>query len=321
MKPELLLNASAIKSAKGCTLKLVRILQGYHEQIRWNDTEFGSAGHVGIETYEKTKDADLATLKAMSAFKKASKDPNFKVRNKKDWLTRSYLAAVMEAFYHAREQGEFSEYKPIDTTTQGLLVEKTFKIPFYKGDCVDISLCGTIDSIERIGRDGIYLAADYKFTSQWNIWGFLNGFRLSPQLLFYITALRLLAEKYPDSIFAEIAKARIGGQIRGIFLKSDLSVTCKASDVWQFREEDLEAFRVQLNLLCLNIALYYRDIKDEESTTWSKSGLITNACEGVYGYPCMFLEACSVPERAEKYELKKIPRKEYNPLSFRKEEE
>ena len=315
-KRRLMLNASALKSSGNCILKLARVLQGAYDPVKYNDTEFGSAGHVGIESYELTGDPTLSTMKACNYFKKVSNDEDFVVRNKKDWMNIGYLINVMECFYQERENGEFSGFEKIETSKGELLVEKTFALKIFEGVAVEVYACGTIDCIERVGGKGVYLAADYKTTGQWNQWKFMKSFRLSPQLLLYVYALQELGRRYPGSIFEEMSTVRIGGQIRAIFLKPNGTVECKAGEVQLFSSEVMNNFVFGLMEICEKLDHFFGG-----TIPLPKEGLINDACKGVYG-PCMFVEACAAPSsKAEKWFLSKIPMKEYEPLKFRKQEE
>jgi len=308
------IDASVLKQS-ACLLKLWRIaVQGYRSKEVFNDTEFGSAIHVFEKELHEGRPFEMARAATLSFFIEKMQSPNFKVRKNAEYLTPAFLHTCCEVYYNKRSK----DFTPLVVDGE-VLVEKNFEIPYYETEHVSIRLTGTIDIIGRLTGNGMYCIGDYKTTRTWNHVDFLAAFKYNIQLPFYLLAIQLIGNKYPQGIFGELVKNRIGCFIEGIFLSEKEAVTVKRSDIWTFSEERIQVIKHHLDSLCwmLNVCI-------GNKATPNKQGLVNDTCAGKFiggtAYPCEFLGSCLAPnEDATNTILNNSFRcTDYNPLDFRK---
>jgi hypothetical protein len=173
--------------------------------------------------------------------------------------------------------------KPVEAGGKKL-VEVNFALPF-EGETL---LCGTIDLVaEYMGEKVI---VDHKTTSSRYFDTYLQGFRLSPQLMTYVIAYQ--------RTFGE----RLGAVINGIFLKSNGAADFHKSEIIHFTDEQLnfhlESMRQQAKMLS----------GDSFPPNY-------NFCSGKYGLCPYFILCSNPPENREFLEKAYFVRREYNPLT------
>ena len=300
------IDASSLKNS-ACFLKFWRTcVEGYRSKQVNISAEFGSAVHIFIKEFTEGKSFDISFAMAAKYFIERSKDPFFKIPKGKEYLTVGHLELVCQKY--SRETFRFS---PIIHKGE-VLVEKNFEIPFYETEHVSIRLTGTIDILGQI-QNGCYCIGDYKTTSSWQQDVYLQEFESSLQLPFYLLAIQTMAQKYPESIFADMTQKPIGCFIYGIFLHKEKIAEFKQSDVWFFEEWRISQLRDKVMKLAMDIA--YLIEKEQEPLP---DGLTTETCSGKYGHACEFLGACLRPKASALVLQNNFVKHDYNPLNFRK---
>jgi hypothetical protein len=195
--------------------------------------------------------------------------------------------------------------------------EVTFSIPYYEDDHIIVTLEGTIDRIIKI-KGGCFAIDDWKTTSSWEQESYLEKYSMSNQLRFYVLSLKLMHEKFPESMLGQIGGTNVGACIDGIFLKpKSCDNEYKRSRVFQFN--DLDQVRRALDMKILQIS------RTVELTRMSgilppKEGLINGSCEGKWGL-CKFWGVCNSQsdEIAQVLLKRDFIKKEYDPLNHNDE--
>lgn len=172
-------------------------------------------------------------------------------------------------------------------TIVGPATEITFKIKYYEDDYIIVYLCGTIDSVGKF-KNGCFAIRDWKTTSAWDNVGYFRQYEMSRQLRFYTVACKLMSRLYPDSILGKIGATNMGAFIDGVFLSTDPNeTTWNRSDVYQFKEEALNAFQLTLDDKIQEIS---RAIK---TGYLPKQGILNGACETKFPpNRCKFWDVC-----------------------------
>jgi len=294
-----------------------KIILGYSAEGRpLNDIEYGSAFHIFRDTLAKTKDPFKACT-AGSGYFAARRAQRMIFKDNKLWLNEEHLTGLM--LRYVQEFPDFTKswgkHKYIESPDGNgeHLTEQTFNIPFMKFNDNEFFLQGTIDGLLD-GRPCVLLEDD-KTTSQWNTKAFLDAFALKPQLLFYRLALELMSKQQGGEWFQSLFSSRVGAIVNGIFLKADVS-KCEflQSRVFFYEQWEVDELREMLEALCARVFnTLLADVVPQ------REGVFNNTCEDKFYSPCEFSGACSAPLDAyEKILRAHFPRREYEPLNFRK---
>lgn len=189
--------------------------------------------------------------------------------------------------------------------------EVTFSVPFYEDDVCVITLEGTIDKIGKI-KNGCYAIGDYKTTSQYKVDEYLADYEMSGQLRFYTLALRLMAEKYPESVLGQIGATKTGAFIDGIFLKAKSTDTeYKRSPVFIYTHEQIADYKALLLKYCRRLSAAAADVKD--NLILEKEGILNGACKGEWG-KCQYWKACASGSMYQQVMNTDFKKKQYDPL-------
>lgn len=284
-------------------------IDGYTDAVSNVDIEYGSAFHEFIATYRKY-DEPLNLPYGLKAAQEYFTTTPHKVKDSKKWMTTEHLVGTCMGYNNTYIKDSLHTLKDREGNA---MVELKFAVPYYADDKYDIILCGTIDDICRVNHNGMYLIRDYKTTSVWNKASYLDAYRLSPQLAFYLYVLKRYAMLYPSSIFAEIvSNNHIGTLIDGIFLTQKES-TFQRSSVFTFSDTYLKNFEFLIDQKIKQLL----DVLNGVSPLLSE-GTLNGSCEEVFGH-CSFFAACSSPDEiSEELILKhNFIQKEYNPLNYK----
>jgi hypothetical protein len=189
--------------------------------------------------------------------------------------------------------------------------EVTFSIPFYEDDIIQANICGTEDSIGTI-RHGCHAIRDWKTTSHWDAQSYLEGYRMSHQLRFYVLSLKIMHRHFPDSVLGKIGGTKVGAFIDAIFLKDKASeMKVMRSAVFQFSDGDMTSFEQSLvrRLRQLSEAI-------ADGSVMLKEGIVNNTCELKYN-KCPYYAVCAVqnPDIENLLLLKNFDKRPYDPLA------
>lgn len=299
------LNASALKES-ACSRRLyLTVVEGYKEQLNFNDIEYGSAFHEFVKVMRQQPERyDLAVAAAQ---KRYSVPMRFK--DNKSYMNETHLLNTCMSFW---QQWVAKDSYTTVVHSGKPLVELQFCIPYYADDEVEVQLCGTIDDICK-HQHGTYAFRDYKTTSVYKTDEYLASYELSPQLMFYRLAIDYYSRAYPASVFAEINKyENIACFIDAIFLRgAKAPPEFKRSRVFVFSKHQLDEFERQLRVAVLELVKLVK-----AKVMPDRQGMINNACQTPYG-TCKFANACrQLDETAFRHVLNNHFKQEtYDPLS------
>lgn len=300
------LDASALRKSK-CPLAFKRIvIDGYREPTLYNDTLYGTAFHLFPKVmYETNGDLQAATKAALEKMKQPCR-----IRPKKDHLTENHLLKTCFDFWENFIEKDTQAKILINPATAKPFVEVQFDILVYECNEFEIRISGTIDKLVQI-TNGCVSVGDYKTTSSWDIQKYLRQFRTSPQLKLYVWAIKKLGTMYPDGPFAALVNRPIGAFIDGVFLKSKLETEFVRSEVFIFKQQEMDEFKGLLDYKINQLA----SLIEEEGYIYPL-GKIEGTCND--GFPCEFCPVCFAPddiaaEHVLRNNFKAIP---YNPLTF-----
>ena len=328
------INASSLVYSKCTKHWHLVIVDGYKEKVGKAAAIYGVAAHAYINTMFKTSGRiDLARKDALAAFnvpKNDNRQQKYLSDEKHllgtcfnlwdDWIEKEKdfdHLMINSKCYWCDGEGKDSESGFVCThckgagSTQQPATEVTFSILYYEDAFYEVWLEGTADKIGKI-KNGCYAIGDYKTTSSSDDKEYLANYEMSAQLRFYVLSLKLMAEKYPDSILGQIGATRIGAFIDGVFVRSNtVNNTYARSTVYIFKDEDLAEFRVLLDnaiqklLTAMTLGTQYR-----------REGIFNGACEPKFGSKCPFWFVCmSGSKEIEKLMLARdFKQKQYNPL-------
>lgn len=280
------------------------VIDGYKELILYNDTLYGLAVHLFIKVmfesggnFAKAKDA------AVELFRK----PNV-IRSKKNHLTEIHLLKTCITLW--QDYIEKENFKVLCYPDGSPCVEIKFEYTLYDSPTLEIRGCGTIDRFGQIPR-GCFCVRDWKITSSWNEKGYLDSYRLSPQLKFYVYSIKKWVEQTnAPSPLAEIKDQPIGAFIDGIFLKSTGDSVFKSSEMFLFKQSELDEFEVLLKTKLFELEVMYR------TNFAQRKGLIEGTCSNGKVL-CKFHDICASDDIAASHLLKRdFIQREYNPLMF-----
>jgi hypothetical protein len=281
MKTIVHLNASSLKSDFCCARRwYLTVVEGYRKDIRYNDTEYGSAFHRFISTWKQTGDLQ----EGLQAGQKYFTSREWTIRQGKKYLTKEHLYQTCMGYWCKYEKDEFQTL----THDGKPLVELKFAIPYYTDDHVEILLEGTIDDLCKNSR-GCYAIRDYKTSAKDGddkIDDYLRGYELSTQLMYYTYAVQWYAQKYPNSIFAEFAKTRFACFIDGIFLCGAAKPATFARSDMIWPDKKMEEFERLLQGACRKISgIVKAGVRPD------REGMINGYCFG--HFKCPFFGVCS----------------------------
>lgn len=319
-----ILDASAFKESS-CLLRLFNnTVIGYRAGINDNVIEFGTAFHLfRAHLREHGPDSFGAAVQQAVTY---YKNTPMRVAPEKKYLTEAFLSTTCLGYYikYQKDSLEVIRYPKerfgIDSDHPLVpLIEPwtKFVLPYYSDDLVDILLAGTIDEIALQSRACV-LITDCKTSGVWKIKEYLDGYKLDPQLKFYVMVTEMYAELYPDSIFAELLnKYPIGAVIDGIFYKgSDAPVEYKRSDIIQFTKTSITRFKQLISVRIKQLVDAIHAWK-KEGILPPEEGMLNGSCSTKFG-PCKYATACAMPdEESRKIIMENAFRIEhYNPMNF-----
>lgn len=298
------IDASSLSSA-GCMLNFKRVaIDGYREKVSGSALIYGSAIHKFIDTMYKTG-GHLG--KALAEGKEVFNKP--KMSSSSTYLDdeRHFVATCYNTWHDFIAKDE--EFQTLMLPNGVPATEVTFSFPYYASPHLEVRLCGTIDRIGKI-KNGVFAIRDFKTTSKYNVKEYLDSYRLSRQLRFYVLALQLMAEREPDSMLGQIGKQAVGCVIDGIFLKAKASDNIyQSSPVFMFGEDTMSKFRLMLDLFIdrLSYAVKHDSFYPE--------GILNGSCKGEY--KCKFAPVCGAPSQVHEVMLSNnFIQVNYNPLKF-----
>ena len=304
-KLEINLSSSALRYT-GCALAFDRaIIKGYKEKAMPCRMVYGIAGHEFINTmYQTGGHIPTAREKATIKFNM----PKIDDRRSPHLSDLNHMLGVAlwtwELCVKKEEEFEILELNGKPAT------EINFSLPYYEDDNVLINWCGTLDRIGKI-KNGIHIIPDWKFTSSWDTKEYFVQYEMKPAPRGYVLALKLMAERFPDSILGQIGKGAIGTRFDGIFMKPEINkVTFARSDVKRWDDKEIEEFRILLDDLCKKISFHVK------TGYLPKEGLTNSSCEGKWG-KCMFWNCCKNPDVIAQVLLNRdFDIKPFNPVAY-----
>lgn len=306
----ILLDPSASKSAT-CSRKLFNVVvKGYRERGTNNDLVFGSGFHHWRASMSRGEGPKIAQSKGLAVFD-TTEDLVWK--EEKAWLNKDYLRATIAHDFSVIMEKPLEP--PIKFSDGSLAVEHAWSIPFYRTDKVEVILCGTVDRIIML-PSGILCLTDYKTTSAWQKAPFLNGYKISSQLIFYAWALRFLKNMPEATKYHTLDVERIATRIDAVFVAKDKPAEFRSTDVTIFSDDKFADFELVLRKQVKEL------VEHTEAGYAPREGLYNGNCDSGIPFPnkCPFYYACAASDPSiEQQVLERTFRKNlYNPLQFQK---
>lgn len=317
-KVRIMLDASAFKESSCLLRTFYQTVAGYTDKIQYNDVEFGSAFHI-FRRIVREKGQDGLGLAIRSARHYFETKP-MNIKSKKKYLTSQYLLDACVKYF---EEYEIDRLKPIWITKKDgikeVLLELPFTFPYYVDDQIEILMAGTMDELGKFDN-GIVCVTDMKTTSVFDIDGYFDSYRLSPQLIFYRWSIKQYAKAFPESFLATYDKEDIGCMIDGMFLSgANNPVELRRSDVHVITESALTEFDF---LLRKKVDALIAEVKHciKHNVVPIRYGMLDGSCQTIYG-KCKYFNVCAARDDTIRAVLleRDFVQRPYNPLAFGKE--
>jgi PD-(D/E)XK nuclease superfamily len=303
-RPIINIDSSSL-SQSSCILNWYRTaVLGYREKVSGVSLVYGSAVHKFIDTMYQTN-CNLA--KARTAAFEVFEKPKFSTSSNAHLMDKNHLLITcFNVWEESIVKDKSYEVVAIDGKP---CTEMTFSFPYYEDDAIVVNLCGTIDTIGKI-HNGCYCIRDFKTTSRFNHKEYLADYKMSKQLRFYTLAMKLMAERYPDSALGKIGATDIGCRIDAIFLNKKASDNqYLSSDVYIFKKETMDEFRSVLDGMLKKLSHHVK------RNSFPREGIVNDTCKTTY--KCKFWNVCGAPIEFQDIMLKRdFQQVNYNPLAF-----
>jgi hypothetical protein len=316
-----IIDASALDKATCIRNLFWTVVQGYREPVPPQDLVYGSAFHKFAELLDKT-DGNIAI--ALKAAKRIYRPEHYKAKEKKAYMTPEHLTnTCMEYFlkcWQPVKEGKSADSFRVFKVNKQPLVEMKFCIPFYSCSMFEILLAGTIDKLGQFGDSGVCAIGDYKTSSSWNHNDYFTPYKTSQQFRVYSLVIKLLADKYPQSIYAHMLRHRLSYFIEAIFVSAK-ETQIQRSTVFHVKPADLEVFHNMLKSLVDKLAFWIHKWLIEgcpQNTLWlPPEGTLNGSCKQPYGH-CPFIHACGSPDSIGTLSILRncFKQKPYNPLEW-----
>tara|TARA_R100000306_G_C4376889_1_gene142313 strand:- start:1620 stop:2534 length:915 start_codon:yes stop_codon:yes gene_type:complete len=255
--------------------------------------EYGTAYHKALQEYYTTGDTNKAIHVAMNHY---SNDDI--IIPEKDWRDIGHLGAcITQYFQHYETDG----LVPDKDDNGNPMLEMRFAYPIYTDTNLDILLCGTVDFIGKY--HGHPVICDHKTTSLSQIQNYLDGYRLSTQLMMYHMVMKkLMPKKHYECV------------INGIFLNRTGKNKFQRSALISFLDEHMKTFEKHFIDTVKNIAHNFNNMLNNGLSDSFIQNF--NACDSKYGH-CKFLPVCSVNKNFMENIIEiEYDEKRYDPLLF-----
>ena len=307
------LDASSLTKAAGCPRALyhnISGLAGKSDSISAS-LAFGSAAHKFAEEFILTGDEMRGQAAATRYFDAQPVRYNFKDKH----LNNNFLNEVTMAIESFLTQDRFEILGVTNELTgkNTLLCELKLSIPLYEDATDALLMCGTVDMLIKYKGNGPYVIADWKTTNAADVDKYLEGYRLSTQLMTYRWFIRKLAEKHgPDSVYAKMGE-NVRSQIFAVSTSAGKMPEVTASRLFEFNREMIDDYEAGL---LTTAALIWRHMK--EQTLPAPLGFTSGACAGKFS-PCAYSLLCAANsiEHRELILNQHFTTKIYDPLTFR----
>jgi hypothetical protein len=308
-------DATALGKSQCLRRLYLSVVEGWRSKIHSVEIEYGSAFHVFVEEYFKSKYNLVDSLAAAQEYFRVT--PHI-VKDRKDYLNINHLTLTCMQFHEEftnNPTSDLSKLHPV-CIKEVPLIEKTFSIPYFIKQpgllgTYSIALTGTIDMIAQL-ESGLYVINDYKTTALKDQALYFRQYKLSGQLALYLYAIQYYAKQFPNSIYADMCKKRVAVAITGAFLDPKLPTQFKR-EIYFYTYRDMAEYKCMLEDKLQALSTHIAD-----NILPFREGFLNGACQEKYS-ECMFYCGCSAPEGAMRDILRnnyvQVP---YNPLKFRK---
>jgi len=289
-------------------------IDGYRPALWPIDIEFGNSFHIFSKELEISNGDLIKSI--IPAQKYFQETPMLSKGLSKSFLNVEYLTEVCTKYFN-----EVYHNDPFVTFRyEGkAFVEMNFAIPIETTELAEYVLCGTIDRIGTVGKQGPLAFLDYKSTGKYakSATEYFARYLFNTQIITYAFALTHIVNHFPDHPLA-ILKAYIPcAFIQGIFIPSGSTIEFKRSNMIQPTLTQLDMWREELYKLIHKIDAALKEIKNLDGYYVPAEGLFSGAC--IQGFtPCEYHGSCCAPDpRASEWILKNnFLSTSYNPLRF-----
>lgn len=241
-----------------------------------HEAEYGVAFHRGLKAFYSGQAEDQCISQALDYYTKVEVPES-------DWRTSAHLLNCLMQYMSSHKNDILRPHKDIEGKP---LLERGFVLPFYSTPRIEFNLVGIIDF------EGLYssrdVIVDHKTTATYDTQSYLNGYKLSPQLLLYKLAHKMLH-----------LNGDPGCLINGIFLaKSGKNTFCR-SDVFEFSKRQLESFRLQLLDKAVTICNKFENVLNgaDFNLEFPENYI---CCQGRYRSLCSYVPICSQDNQSDR---------------------
>ncbi len=268
------------------------MIQGYKSPRVNNDTEFGTAFHLGRKLLALTGDSITSYARATRYFRTTP----MIVKPKKGWMDAALLQDTLEGYENNYAEDVFTLVRnPADNKP---LVELQFAYPYRVEDDIEVLIVGTMDEVCHHALSDTYVIKDYKTTSTWSRNEYLESYALSSQLMFYKFALESYGKLFPDSIIGKVCERPVGCVIDGIFLGASKPPAYERSRVFYYPPDQMEESQALLSETIDKLIDLVRNPKKAR-----REGMMNGCCEKVYGKCQYFGVCCETREDSREFRL------------------
>jgi len=253
--------------------------------------EYGVAFHKALQEFYTT--GDTAKAREIAA---AHYNSTRVLIPDTDWRTPSHLDKCLEQYF---TEWKVDIMRPLVIAGKPVL-EQFFEIPWYETAVTRVLLCGLVDMLASVG--GNLVVVDHKTTSLTQVETYLGSYTLSPQLMTYMLAMRII--NHPVT----------GGMINGIFLNKYGRNQFKRSPVLDFSAAKLDIHAQRLMSWTKELTLRYETTLSTGNNTFVEN---YTDCEQKYGM-CAFAPLCRLDSDDHRATVAAVDYKQklYNPLTF-----
>lgn len=259
--------------------------------------EYGTAFHKAMVSYYTNGSVEAAVQVAVAHLM----DPTIFIPDG-EWRNPAHLAnCVMQYVAHYQKEGDL--LRPRMTQDGKPMLERTFAYPFYSTARTDVLLSGTMDFLGHY--NGYPVLVDHKTTALTQVESYLDGYRMSPQLMLY--------KIIHDRLFG----GDIGCMINGVFLSRANKNTFKRRLFDNFGPTTLARFERHLSDTIIDIVTRFEWLLDHPNEPLDALFPCNFTCCNKKFGMCEYLPLCSTDEVNLPSVLQmEFTRRVYNPLKF-----
>lgn len=300
MKKTYYVNSSLLSQSGACLRRVYNTaIRGLTTRVAGYKPEYGNAYHRGLRKLYEGASLEKCLTAVEVYYEKNVFCPVG------EWYSLDHCKASF-LHYYLKEQTKQS-LRPFQIEGKSLLEVTFADETFHETPDYRIVLVGTIDMVGIVERDGQSLVAviDHKTTGSRSPDSFLEGFRLSPQGMLYVSQVRKNFPMLGNPAF----------MINGIFLSENKPPVFKQSRLFYFEDYVLERY---IHYIKKDFIVRFENAL--RTGDWSYN---FNACLSKYNSYCIYSKLCLLEKKEDQDAVAEVDfqQKDYNPLRVQNEDE